>query len=122
MFFKGAVSRDVYFPAGCQWFDFYSKKAYEGGKVYKIEAPLSHLPLFVKENSVIAMRKNASSNVYDNLKEELEWNWFGEEHKCEGEVYLDDGLSREYEKGGYGLYQINSAGIVKLVAGNGYSM
>ena len=52
----GAVQREVYLPClpnGHQWFDFYSRQAYEAGRTHTVAAPLSHLPLFVREGAHI---------------------------------------------------------------------
>jgi alpha-D-xyloside xylohydrolase len=48
-----ATSREVYLPAGTEWFDFYTGKKYQGGKQYAVDAPLERLPLFVKAGSII---------------------------------------------------------------------
>jgi len=46
--------RDVILPEG-EWIDFFDRILYEGGKTIKISAPLSKLPLFIKENAIIPM-------------------------------------------------------------------
>ena len=70
---EGQVSRTVYLPGNQKWFDLETSKEYEGGKFHEISVPLDHMPIFVKENSIIPMRKNASSNVYDGLKVDLDF-------------------------------------------------
>jgi alpha-glucosidase (family GH31 glycosyl hydrolase) len=48
---KGAVSRDLYLPAG-SWRDLAGGKSFEGGrKVEKYPAPLPVLPVFVRAGS-----------------------------------------------------------------------
>jgi alpha-D-xyloside xylohydrolase len=46
--------RDVILPEG-EWIDFFDKTLYSGGKTVKVPAPLSKLPLFIKENAIIPM-------------------------------------------------------------------
>jgi alpha-D-xyloside xylohydrolase len=43
----------VYLPAGTSWYDFYTGEQVEGGKVVRVAAPLSRIPLFVRAGSII---------------------------------------------------------------------
>jgi alpha-D-xyloside xylohydrolase len=45
----GARSRSVYLPAGCRWVDAYTGAAYDGGTTLEADAPLSHIPVFIKK-------------------------------------------------------------------------
>jgi alpha-D-xyloside xylohydrolase len=45
--------RDVYFPHGKGWYDFYSGKYYSGGKKVNVDAPYERMPIYVPEGSVI---------------------------------------------------------------------
>ena len=49
----GVDSREVYLPAGADWYDFWTGKRLVGGKRIKAEAPIDRLPLFVKAGSII---------------------------------------------------------------------
>lgn len=52
--------RYVYFPEG-YWKSFdYDNKSYEGGRYYKIDAPIDRIPLFMKDGSTCLMRENDS--------------------------------------------------------------
>lgn len=44
----GAVERMVYLPAGTDWTDAYTKKAYEGGQTVTVPAPIDIIPVMVK--------------------------------------------------------------------------
>jgi len=48
-----ARSRQVYLPAGADWYDFYTGERHQGGATRKIDAPRDRMPLFVKAGSVI---------------------------------------------------------------------
>ena len=50
----GARKRNVYFPKG-EWYDFFTGKLIEGGKDLEVNAPIEHIPLFVKAGSIIPM-------------------------------------------------------------------
>ena len=48
-----ARTRAVYLPAGVRWYDFYTGKVFDGGQQITAPAPLEHMPLFVKEGSIL---------------------------------------------------------------------
>jgi alpha-D-xyloside xylohydrolase len=50
-----ARSRDVYLPAGSNWYDFHTGKRYEGGNTIKADAPLERMPLFVRAGAIVPM-------------------------------------------------------------------
>ncbi|HEV7889714.1 MAG TPA: TIM-barrel domain-containing protein [Pyrinomonadaceae bacterium] len=50
---ESVTKRRVYFPAGDNWVDWWTGKAYEGGKDADIDAPLDRLPLFARVGAVI---------------------------------------------------------------------
>lgn len=43
-----ARSRDVYLPAGTEWTDAWTGQKLEGGQVVQSEAPLEHIPVYVR--------------------------------------------------------------------------
>ena len=51
---EGAVSRQVYLPAG-EWFDFWTGRVYQGAQTYEIAAPLERWPLFARANSILPL-------------------------------------------------------------------
>jgi alpha-D-xyloside xylohydrolase len=48
-----ARSRKVYLPSSTGWFDLYTGNFFEGGKSIDAEAPLSKMPVFVKQGSIL---------------------------------------------------------------------
>jgi alpha-D-xyloside xylohydrolase len=46
--------RTIYLPAG-DWLDYWTKKVYSGNQHIQYTAPLSRLPLFIKQDSIIPM-------------------------------------------------------------------
>lgn len=92
-----ARTRELYLPAGTRWYDFYSGKAYEGGRWMTGEAPLERMPLFVKAGSIIptgpeiqyadqAMNAPLTLFVYTGADGSFE-------------LYEDDGRTYAYENG-----------------------
>src|SRR5574341_2094409 len=51
---EGAVSRDVYLPAG-EWYDFWTHRCIEGGSKVTVSAPLDFLPILVKAGTVLPL-------------------------------------------------------------------
>ena len=51
----GALSRNVYLPAGAGWYDFNTHKRYAGGTLVAADAPLARLPIFVREGSLLPL-------------------------------------------------------------------
>jgi alpha-D-xyloside xylohydrolase len=50
----GATSRSVYLPAGT-WYDFWTGSTTTGGTTVNADAPLSHIPLYVRAGSIVPM-------------------------------------------------------------------
>jgi alpha-D-xyloside xylohydrolase len=49
----GARNRDVYLPAGTDWYDFYTAGKLAGGAHVNAPAPLARIPLYVRAGSII---------------------------------------------------------------------
>ncbi len=91
-------SRSVYFPADCNWYDFYTGKKYKGGNTYEIEVGLDTIPVFVREESLIPIRKPALSTEEQN--DEIEFKKYSDGLACY-DFYDDDGNGYGYERGEY---------------------
>ena len=50
---EGERSREVYFPRGETWIDWWSGRRHKGGTTAKIAAPLERLPLFVRAGAIV---------------------------------------------------------------------
>lgn len=52
-----ALSREkewqCYLPEGCSWYDYWTNRYYEGGRLVKVDAPIEKIPVFVKAGSII---------------------------------------------------------------------
>ncbi|MDE5785307.1 MAG: alpha-xylosidase, partial [Duncaniella sp.] len=49
----GARSRDVYFPSGERWYDFYSGQLVDKAGRVEVDAPYGRMPLFLRGGSII---------------------------------------------------------------------
>lgn len=52
VFERGATSRKLTLPAG-QWWDFWTGKSLEGGRVVTLDAPLESMPLLVRAGAIV---------------------------------------------------------------------
>ena len=109
--YKDEEKRDsIYFPKGT-WIDYWDGTRYDGEQwITNYSAPLEKLPLFIKSGSIVPMYPEM---LYDNEKPKdpvtLDIYPNGD---TEFELYEDDGLTREYKKGGYAktLITVNNSG------------
>ncbi len=51
----GARTREVYLPAGTDWYDFYSGQKRTGGSTFTVDAPVTRIPLHVRAGSILPM-------------------------------------------------------------------
>ncbi|WP_295799467.1 TIM-barrel domain-containing protein [uncultured Microbulbifer sp.] len=93
----GARSRDVYLPAGADWYDVNSGEKYRGGQTIEADAPYTRMPLYVKAGSILPTGPEIQSTA-DSLNTPLTLNVFT---GADGhfEIYEDDGVSYGYENG-----------------------
>ncbi|MGA8940204.1 MAG: TIM-barrel domain-containing protein [Acidobacteriaceae bacterium] len=95
---QGMTSREVYLPAGTDWYNFWTKERLHGGQRITVSAPIDEIPLFVRAGSILPLgtvvestnqvQKIAKLQVYPGADGSFE-------------LYRDDGTTYAYEKGAY---------------------
>jgi alpha-glucosidase (family GH31 glycosyl hydrolase) len=102
---KGATTQKVFLPEG-KWVNYWSGETLEGNTEYVVPAPIGKVPLFIKQGSVIPMRKYASSIEKGNNNTLILQIYPG----ANGRLNLveDDGTSNDY------LYGIYASTIMEL--------
>ncbi|WJH32388.1 ABC transporter substrate-binding protein [Paenibacillus sp. CC-CFT747] len=95
--FAGETSRDVLLPPG-GWYGLDSGVRYEGGGVVRLDCPLGHLPVFVREGAVIPLMPALPHVPKPGAKVPVEWCHFGNT-PGRGVLYDDDGETFDYEDG-----------------------
>jgi alpha-glucosidase len=92
--------RQVYLPAGADWYEFYSGQAYMGGQKVMAKAPLAHIPLFVRAGSLIATGEvvHPLFHTHDDVRRVLVYPPRAN-GTVESDLYEDDGHSLNYKKG-----------------------
>jgi alpha-D-xyloside xylohydrolase len=92
-----ATARDVYLPAGTDWYDFWTGQRYTGGQTVHRAAPLETLPLYVRAGSILPMGPEEDyTDQHPNAPIELRI-YPGDDG--DAKLYSDDGLTYDYEKG-----------------------
>jgi alpha-glucosidase len=100
---KGAVSRIVYLPAGT-WFDYWTGESYAGKQYILVKTSIEKLPVFVKGGSIIPMQ-HEKEYVEAASPDSLLFEIFPE-GRSHFELYEDDGISLDYQRGIYSLLRI----------------
>ncbi|MFA6092512.1 MAG: TIM-barrel domain-containing protein [Elusimicrobiota bacterium] len=104
---EGQRKREVYFPKGDDWVDWWSGKRYAGGSRSVVDAPLDRLPLFGRAGSVIPTQAPVQNT--DQMRgAPLTLAAFGPCPKTPvvSEVYQDAGDGYAYRGGDWSLLRI----------------
>ncbi|HEX7061285.1 MAG TPA: TIM-barrel domain-containing protein [Woeseiaceae bacterium] len=93
----GARRRELYLPAGADWYDFYTGEQHAGGQAIAAAAPLTRLPLFVRAGAIVPSGP-AIQHTGESLNAPLTLNVYT---GADGtfDIYEDDGTSYDYERG-----------------------
>jgi alpha-D-xyloside xylohydrolase len=93
---QGATQRQVYLPAGCDWYNFWTNQRLHGGQTLTVAAPIDTIPLFVRAGSILPLgspiestsqpQSIASIRVYAGADADFT-------------LFNDDGTTYAYEKG-----------------------
>jgi alpha-D-xyloside xylohydrolase len=104
-----ARNREVYFPAGNKWYDFYSGEQFEGGQKKTVGAPLEHIPLFVPAGTILPIG-DVMQYTSEKKADDIEIRVYpGKDGKFT--LYEDEGTNYNYEKGAFSTinFEYNNA-------------
>jgi alpha-glucosidase/alpha-D-xyloside xylohydrolase len=93
---KGAAMRSLYLPRG-NWYDFWTKERFEGGREIERKVDLETIPLYVRAGAVIPMGPVKQYTTEDLAAPLALWVYPGENGAFS--LYEDDGKSFDYRKG-----------------------
>ncbi len=97
--------KEIYLPAGEQWFDWFTGKIYDGGQVIAYECPLERMPIFVKAGAILPLAPPmdySDQHALDPLTLEV---FAGKPGSFR--LYEDDGTSLDYRKDAYSWTPLN---------------
>jgi alpha-D-xyloside xylohydrolase len=125
---QGRTSREVYLPAGTDWYNFWTNEQVKGGQTITVAAPIDTLPLFVRAGSIVPMGVPVESTNETQALSEVRV-YPGADGSFD--LYSDDGTTYAYERGEMqithlawsdtaqrltGMGTADEAGLVKVVA------
>ncbi len=97
---KSAVK---YLPKGATWYDFWTNKAYKGGRNVTLETTFDRVPMFVRAGSILPLgpeMQYVGEKAWDNLELRV---YPGADGRFV--LYEDEGDNYNYEKGAYSVIQ-----------------
>jgi alpha-glucosidase len=92
--------KKLYLPEG-KWYSIFEDKVYQGGQWIVVEAPISQIPVFMKDGSILPTIEE-QNYVGEKKIEQLELTIFAT-GSASFQFYEDDGISNDYLKGKYSL-------------------
>jgi alpha-glucosidase len=95
---KGATSRNVYLPAGSDWYDYWTNERFEGGQEIEATASLERLPLYVRAGLVLPLWPEMQF-VGEQSIEKLRLRYYP--GSSETVLYEDRGEGPEHQQGEY---------------------
>ena len=96
---KGAITKEVYLPAGSNWYYWPTREKLAGGQTVEIDVDISTIPMFIRDNGIIVMSDNFTSinkgkiNNYNIL--------IAPDKDCSFTMFEDDGNTYKYLEGDY---------------------
>ncbi|HWB14781.1 MAG TPA: TIM-barrel domain-containing protein [Vicinamibacterales bacterium] len=94
---QGQTSREVYLPAGTDWYNYWTNERLHGGQTVTVNAPIDTLPLFVRAGSIVPFG-SAIENTTQSQRIEHVRVYAGAD--ADFALYQDDGETYAYETGG----------------------
>ena len=107
---QGASSREVYLPAGTDWYNYWTNERVKGGQTITVAAPIDTLPLFVRAGSILPLGAAVEST---HEKQAIEKIRVYPGANASFTLFSDDGTTYAYEKGAGAVTHLrwdNSAG------------
>ncbi len=95
----GARRREVYLPAGV-WYDFWTGRRLFGGRVITAMAPLSRIPLYVKEGALLPLLGRDILHTGEYAGAPVVLHAYGRVPSSVT-LYEDDGLTLDYQEGAF---------------------
>jgi alpha-D-xyloside xylohydrolase len=93
---QGATSREVYLPAGADWYNYWTGQRATGGQMLTVEAAIDTIPLFVRAGSIIPMGAQVEST---HQQQAIEHVRVYPGANADFTLFSDDGKTYAYENG-----------------------
>jgi alpha-D-xyloside xylohydrolase len=115
---QGQTEKDVYLPAGSDWYNYWTNEKLSGGRWVKVAAPIDQIPVFVRAGSVVPIGAEVQSTATRQAIAEVKV-YPGKDG--EFQLYDDDGVSYDYEKGKSSITTLkwnDASGKLSVVGGD----
>lgn len=106
-------SREVYFPKQTGWYDLYTGRHISGGQSMMVDAPYDRIPVFVREGAIIPF--GPEMEWTDEKPAELINLYIYAGKDGDFQLYEDEGVNYNYEKGKYATIDIHFDNAKKSV-------
>jgi alpha-D-xyloside xylohydrolase len=93
---QGATNREVYLPAGTDWYNYWTNERVHGGQTITVSAPIDTIPLFVRAGSILPLGSPVE-NTKENQTIAKVKVYPGAD--AEFTLFNDDGTTYGYEQG-----------------------
>jgi alpha-D-xyloside xylohydrolase len=113
---QGATSRQVYLPAGADWYNFWTAERVKGGQTIDVSAPIDTIPLFVRAGSIIPMGSPVESTHQAQAIEKIRV-YPGAD--ADFTLFSDDGQTYAYENGAGSITQLHWSDAERKFTPNG---
>ena len=96
-----ARQREVYFPDGNGWYDFYTGKHITGGQTLTVDAPYEQIPLYVRSGAILPYGPDLQYTDEKTASEIILYVYTGQDGAFT--LYEDENENYNYEKGQYSM-------------------
>jgi alpha-D-xyloside xylohydrolase len=93
---QGRTTRQVYLPAGTDWYNFWTNERLSGGQSVSVNAPIDIIPIFVRAGSILPLGEPIDSTNEEQKIATLRM-YVGAD--ADFDLYRDDGPTYDYEQG-----------------------
>jgi len=97
---EGAKSKRIYLPKGDKFYDFYTRKVYEGGQMIEIPVTLDSIPIYLTSGAIFPMTNTICHNLLEDKARDLHLVCVADKDNS-FELYEDDGKTNDYRSGVY---------------------
>ena len=93
---QGRTNRQVYLPAGTDWYNFWTNERLSGGQSITVNAPIDTIPIFVRAGSILPLGEPVDST---NEEQKIATLRVYAGADADFDLYRDDGSTYDYEQG-----------------------
>ena len=98
-------TKEVYLPAGADWFDFWTEQCFEGGHTVTVDTPIDSMPLFVRAGSIVPTTQ--VMQYVDEVPDAPYTITVYPGADADFTMYEDSGDGYNYETGAYAEYDLH---------------